>query len=154
MGIKETINKITKKDNDENKENILLDSKIDKFINWYQTNMVIDKYTNIGEYFEPRRMRDTIEKMAVWFELRYSGEDINKLINTNRSAKMSSNDVMFKYNQYVIDLVGKDSDITCFDWNEFYNYNAFFRSLSWEEKWFLLDGRYPDIIYLRKKDRH
>lgn len=154
MGIKETINKITKKDNNEKKEYILLDDKVNNFISWYQLNMVKDQFTDIGEYFEPRRMRDTIEKMAVWFELRYSGEDINKLINTNRSVKMSSNDVMFKYNQYVIDLVGKDSDITCFDWNEFYNYNAFFRSLSWEEKWFLLDGRYPDIIYLRKKDRH
>ena len=151
MGIKDKFLNLTNK---ENPESILLDDKVNDFINWYKTNIVKDQFTDVGYYFEPRRLRDIIEKMAVWYELRYSNEDINRMMNTTKRVGLCSNDIMFKYNPYVTDLVGNDSDITCFDWNDFYNYNSFLRSLSWEEKWFIVENRYPDIIHLHKNDRH
>lgn len=65
-------------------EIILLDKKIDEFINWYNINMVKGKYTDIGEYLEPKKMRYLIDRMTSWFELRYPEIEINdKLIETN-----------------------------------------------------------------------
>lgn len=31
-------------------ENFNLDNKVDNFIDWYQKNMVNDRYTNIGKF--------------------------------------------------------------------------------------------------------
>jgi hypothetical protein len=45
----------------------ILDDKVDEFISWYYENMVKGYYTDIGEYYEPIEMRNTIEKMAVWY---------------------------------------------------------------------------------------
>ena len=48
-----------------------LNDKVDNFIDWYSINMVKGIYTDIGEFHRPKEMRDFIEKMAVWYELRY-----------------------------------------------------------------------------------
>ena len=37
-------------------------------------------YTDIGEYQYPRAMRNLIEKIAVWYELRYPSYEVNKLM--------------------------------------------------------------------------
>ena len=138
------------KEKENNKQIILLDDLVNEFIIWYNVNMVEKKYTEVYEYFEPKRMRDTIEKMAVWFELKYSNEDVNKIMNPNNKRGLCSNDIMFKYNPYVKETVGEDSNITSFEWNKFFNYTSFLRGLSWEEKCFLVQNNYPDIIYLIK----
>lgn len=141
-------NNNTKKN--QNKETILLDDLVNNFINWYIEKMVTKNYSKAYEYFEPKRMRNTIEKMASWYELRYSNEDINKIINPKRKRKMSTNDIMFKYNPYIKESFDSGSNIECLDWNELFNYTSFLRELSWEEKWFLVQNNYPDIIYLIK----
>ena len=58
-----------------------LDDKVDAFIRWYYENSVKGNYTDIGEYRLPIEMKNLIEKIAVWYELRYPDYEINKLIN-------------------------------------------------------------------------
>ena len=43
-------------------KNYELDDKVDKFIEWYTENRIINQYTEIGEFAEPKRLRDFIEK--------------------------------------------------------------------------------------------
>ena len=69
-------------------ETILLEEKIDDFINWYYDKMVKGKYTKIGEYSEPKKMRHLIDRMSIWFEFRYLNDDVdNKLINPDNNFK-------------------------------------------------------------------
>ena len=52
-----------------NSKMVVLDDKVDEFIDWFTENMVKGNYTDIGEYLIPIDMRNFIEKMAVWYEL-------------------------------------------------------------------------------------
>ena len=159
MSLKETLSKISRKDkkeqnnNQENNEIILLDKKIDAFIDWYTDNMVKGYYTEIGEYFEPRQMRYAIDKMTAWYELRYSNNDIKSKMNSCKMTELTSSEAMFKRNPYVIELMSEDSDIECLDWDDFYSFDCFLKELSWDEKWMLLKTRYPDIVYLGKNNK-
>ena len=56
--------------NKENNPVETLDTKVDNFIEWYSKNLVKGYYTESGEYLKPRELRNLIEKMAVWYELR------------------------------------------------------------------------------------
>lgn len=59
---------VVKKDK---KENILLSKKIDDFIKWYYDNLVKDHYIKKVEENKVAKLRNFIEKMAVWYELKY-----------------------------------------------------------------------------------
>ena len=51
---------------DVEKENcplINLDDKVDAFIEWYYKNMVKGHFSDIGEYREPKEMRNFIENL-------------------------------------------------------------------------------------------
>ena len=48
---------------------IVLDDKVDKFIEWYYQNEVKGKQTDIGEYSSPIEMRNFIETLAVCMSL-------------------------------------------------------------------------------------
>ena len=139
MGIKEKLTQLTNKNKkvEDKLETISLDNKIDEFIEWYFKNMVEGLYSDIGEYNEPRRMRDLIEKMAVWYEIKYPEIEINRIMNPDMKQITNINDIMFKYNSYINDIFDKDNDIECLEWNNFFNYESFLKSLSWEEKWML-----------------
>ncbi len=127
-----------------------LDSKVEKFINWYFENMVKGNYTDVGEYYEPREMRNFIEKIAVWYELRYPDYEINRLMPCSGQEQIWVNDIMFKNNKYINTLLDKDSDINELDWYEFYNASAFIKSLPYEEKYFFSKPKYADIVYLNR----
>ena len=58
-----------------------LDDKVDEYIKWYFKNSVKGQYTEVGEYLCPREMRNTIETIAVWYELRYPEDEVNRLVN-------------------------------------------------------------------------
>lgn len=149
MGIKEKLTQFTIKSKIEEKiETISLDSKVDEFIDWYFKNMVVGLYTETGEYMEPKRMRNSIEKMAIWYEFRYPEMEIKRIFNSDSNKIIGINNIMFKYNSYINDMLGEDNDINYLDWNEFFNYESFLRSLSWEEKWMLSRNEYPNIVYI------
>lgn len=143
--------KIEKKDNVYSSSPIDLNDKVDMFIDWYFKNMVKGKYTDIGEYNQPNVMRNLIEKMAVWYELRYPDYEINRLFPGSDQEQTQVNDVMFKSNPYLNEFFDEKSDIRYLDWDDFYNTKVFINSLPWEEKIKLSKPLYSDIVYLSPK---
>lgn len=125
-----------------------LDDKIDNFIDWYFQNMVKGHYTDVGEYSKPRKMRNFIEKMAVWYELRYPDYEINRLMPGSAQEQIDINDVMFKNNPYINNLLDEDADTRELDWDEFFNANAFIKSLPWEERYLFTKPRHRDSVCL------
>ena len=85
---------------DPTKEIINLDDKVDEFINWYYINMVKGHYTDIGEYHFPRAMRDLIEKIAVWYELRYP--------DSKNDKKAFDKEIVDKFNPVDVYVGGKE----------------------------------------------
>ena len=130
-----------------------LDTKVDEFMDWYFENMVKGNYTDIGEYHAPREMRDLIEKIAVWYELRYPSYEINRLMPGSGQEQINVNDVMFRNNPYVNELLDENSDAKELDWNDFYNTNVFMKSLPWEERCYFTKPRYRNIVYLNPNSR-
>ena len=130
-----------------------LDAKVDEFIDWYFENMVKGNYTDIGEYHAPREMRDLIEKIAVWYELRYPSYEINRLMPGSGQEQINVNDVIFRNNPYVNKLLAENSDAKELDWNDFYNTNVFMKSLPWEERCYFTKPRYRNIVYLNPNSR-
>ncbi len=130
-----------------NSKMVVLDDKVDEFIDWFTENMVKGNYTDIGEYLIPIDMRNFIEKMAVWYELRYPDYEINRIMPGSSQEQIDINEVMFKNNQYINDILDEDSEIKDLDWAEFYNTKAFINSLSWSERYVFSRPKYPNIVY-------
>lgn len=128
--------------------NVNLDAKVDNFIDWYFKNMVKGHYTDIGEFHKPNDMRNFIEKMAVWYELRYPDYEINRLMPGSSQEAIEINDVMFNSNKYINDLFDENADVRALDWDEFYNAKAFINSLSWDERYLFGRPRYRDLVYI------
>lgn len=100
-------------------KDIILEKKVDDFIIWYYKNMVKGEYTDIGEYRVPIKIRNFIEKMAVWYEL--------------------------KYPEYVIDKKISGEITECED---FYDTKTFINSLPYSEKLYIQRPRYNELVYL------
>ena len=129
------------------KQKINLNHKVDSFINWYYENMVKGKYSKSGEFQEPKRLRDFIEKMAVWYELRYPDYEINRILKCTGTEDIDINQEMFVNNSYLDDV---NEEIDYFNWSEFYNPKVFFDTLPQEEKYYLRKPRYNSLIYIDK----
>jgi len=128
--------------------NINLDAKVDNFIDWYFKNMVKGNYTDIVGFHKTNDMRNFIEKMAVWYELRYPDYEINRLMPGSGHVWDKINDVMFNQNKYINDLFDENADIRALDWSEFYNAKAFINSLPWDERILLAKAKYKDLVYI------
>ena len=136
------------KASDNNIKNIDLDDKVDNFIDWYFENMVKGHYTDVGEFQEPNDMRNFIEKMAVWYELRYPDYEINRLMPGSGQEVTEISDVMFNSNNYINELFDKNDDVRAIDWDKFYNTHAFIKSLPGNEKYYLEKAKYSDYTRL------
>lgn len=132
-----------------------LDEKVDKFIKWYTENMVKGQCTDIEEYLQPKRMKNFIEKMAVWYELRYPDYEINRLMYCGDSEEKNINEEMFINNPLTHGMINGYGNIwsqwservlSGMQWDEFYNAKAFINSLSEEEHYFLLAPKYQDLV--------
>lgn len=108
-------------------------------------------YTDIGEYLIPINMRNFIEKMAVWYELRYPDYEINRIMPGSSQEQTEINKVMFANNQYTNDILDEDSEIKDLDWDEFYNTKAFINSLPWSERDLFSRPKYQNIVYWNRK---
>ena len=131
-----------------NIRNISLDAKVDDYIQWNYENMVKGHYTDIGEYWVPIELRNFIEKMAVWYELRYPDYEINRLMPGSGQEGIEISDVMFNSNNYINELFDENDDVRAIDWDEFYNTHTFIKSLPWEERYRFQRARYKDLVYL------
>lgn len=129
--------------------NIYLNNKVDKYISWYYENMVKGHYTDIGEYWQPIDMRNFIEKMAVWYELRYPSYEINRLMPGSGQEIIEINNIMFNDNSYINALLDEDAETRELDWPQFYNTRSFIRSLPWSERYMFTDAEYRSLVHIR-----
>lgn len=125
-----------------------LNTKVDDFIDWHFKTMIKGHYTDIGEFSEQNDMRNFIEKMAVWYELRYPEYEINRLMPGSGQEPTEINDVMFNSNKYINYLFDEDADIRALDWSDFYNPKVFINSLPFNEKNLLQKVKYQPIVYI------
>lgn len=152
MIIKEKLMLIFKKTENgfkyDDSEVVDLKEKVDMFIYWYYRNMVSGKYTIRGLVDKPIEMRYFIEKMAVWYELRYPSYEINRLMPGSDQEQSKIDDIMFKDNVYLNETLGVDNDAKDLKWSKFYDFNTFFKSLPCEEAYLLTEPTYPKHVYL------
>lgn len=149
----QTINKTKVENKEENEKKIMpvsLNGKVDKFIEWYSQNMVDGYYTDIGEYHEPIRMRDFIEKVAVWYELRYPDYEVNRKMHCGGSDAEKINNILFDENEY-LSIMDNREEIRELDWDDFYNTHVFIRALPAEEQFYFQKPYYPTVVYWSHK---
>lgn len=133
------------------KKPVVLDDRVDAFIEWYKNNMVNGHYTDIGEYLEPIELRNLIEKMAVWYELRFPDYEVNRMMPGSNQENNDVDNVMFNDNSYINEVLDSDSEVRVLDWDKFYNFDAFLKSLSVDERYYFRKYQYPSIVYFDKR---
>ncbi len=133
--------------------NYELDDKVDKFIEWYEKNMVTCNYTNIGEFDMPRKLRNFIEKMAVWYELRFPEYEVNRLMPGSNQELKNVSEEMFYSNNYMKEILFDSNNKKNINWSDFYNYKSFINSLPSDESCFLEDPPYNSLIYFNIRNR-
>ena len=144
----EDISRATKTINNfREKQKINLNYKVDLFINWCSKNMFQCGCSKFLEFQESKRLRDFIEKMAVWYELRYPDYEINRILKCTADESTNINEEMFINNPYLDDV---NEEIDYFNWSEFYNTKVFIDTLPQEEKRYLRKPAYPSLIYIDK----
>ena len=169
MGLKERLLKFkakivstTKLPDDICASNYSLDGKVDEFIKWYDEEFVKGHYTNHGEFRVPKDMRNIIEKMAVWYEIRYPEYEVSRKYPGSSYENKKVNEIFIQKNVAIKEieelLDGKEKE--CFfdemnmlEWSNILSAKAFLHSLTWEEKWFLARPKYRDLVYLNKDER-
>lgn len=122
---------------------------VDNLINWYSETMIKGHFTEIGEFHFPEDLRNFIEKMAVWYELRYPDYEINRLMPGSNQEGLYVSDIMFKNNKYINDLLEEEADTKYLDWDEFYNARSFIRALPHTERYFLAKPKFPNLVYIK-----
>lgn len=128
-----------------------LDKKIDKFIDWYAQNVLRGHVSPWEEKHLPLKLRDMIEKVAVWYELRYPNYDIASMLLG--SLGPSASERIFTSNPYVDENLGTETLFKLIDWHAFYNFDAFLATLSKEENELLRSPSYREKIYLDRNRR-
>ena len=137
MGAKEELLRLKRKLDLSYYRPTILDTKVDDFIYWYYQNMIKGYYTDIGKYYISKNMRNFIEKMAIWYELRYSEDQIDQVLYCSSQELMKINSSIFKNSQSINNQLDKIFDPIGVDWNKFYESQAFtefFKLLSAKEQ--------------------
>ena len=109
-----------------NKEAFTLEKKIDNILQWYQHNFSTSQLRDDKTF-----MKDTIEKMAVWYELKYPiksfTRESNFGIDIGKEKKFYTYDGIY-HNDRIMDT------------------HEYFQSLSPEERKFIETPKYPSEI--------
>ena len=99
-----------------------LNAKVKIFLDWYYENIV-------DHNFQKReKMKNFIEKMAVWYELRYP--DVDEILFNNNHRDLCND-----------------------DWHNDFNIDKFIELLSTEERRYLANPKYASIVYLNPNSR-
>ena len=125
-----------KEGSEQDKDTYDLNDKVEEFIEWYKNNMVKGLYTDIGEYNLPLKMKNLIEKIAVWYELRYPNDKVNLTLESSQKLKNIEN---------IINQDNKQSNSE--NDSEIYSIKSFYDALSIEEKLYLIQPSYRSIVY-------
>lgn len=125
-----------------------LDNKVDKFIDWVIDIKLKNEKSDLYKYREPKRIRNFIEKMAMWYELRYPIYEINRIMHCCGQESKKIDDIMFRNNLYINESLGIDSDAKDLVWSEFYSKETFLKSLPWDEYHYLENPTYMRLVYI------
>ena len=106
----------------------------------YSIESKIDKYLNSCPSYDVKLIKDFIEKMAIWYELRYSDYELNNIINNNEKKTIEElswkNDAV----RNVIELFDDKNKETIYEflellsWSDAYNIRSFIDSLTDDEQ--------------------
>ena len=121
--------------------NIDLDEKINDYMRWYRKAFCSD----ISERYE--NMEHFIKKVALWYELRYSDDDIEMMMHDNNGMTASSNQALFHDNKYVTELFDEEDALDDLNWSDLYSTKVFLKSLPDSEKQYFLKPKYKSLVW-------
>ncbi len=129
---------------------ISLNKRVDNIINWYKRNASkIESFSDLAMYYEPERFRNFIEKVAVWYELRYHDYDLDYELGfkqiDNEDSVTTYNCNMFENNEYAKENMSKKS-LKGLDWPSLYNAHSFIKSLPGHEYAYFDAPEYPYVL--------
>ena len=156
-----------KRNNDTNKiiKPIYLDDKIEEFIKWDKNMTKYGLYntpflTTLIPQHNEEELRNLIEKIAVWYELRYPNQEILGIYNYYECDpdKIKINEEMFVNNPYIKENFNDSnrinkSEIRNLEWDKLFNKEAFFKTLSYKERKLLSKSKYIEKICLKNSDK-
>ncbi len=145
MSIIEWLKNEVKKE-EEKEVPIFLEDKINEYLSWYYKNMVKGKTSKEEAYSTLSTLQNFIDKMAIWYELRYPDYEVNKIIPYKEQEEKNVDEEMFENNPYINEELEENSLARAMNWDEFYNTSVFVRALPEEEKKFLKRPQYPKNI--------
>ena len=131
-----------------------LNAKVNNFLKWYYQNVVGSSQIPIDKDRRVIKLKDFIEKVAVWYELRYPDYEINRLMPGSNQSLQDVNEEMFNNNPYMGSLFENFTAIKKIEWNEFYSTSVFINSLPSEEKYFFELPKYRNMVYLDGSRKH
>ena len=123
-----------------------LDSKIAQFIKWYKNNLYD------GKYRTPKEIINFIEKIAVWYELRYPEYEITKMLTSVYKEEKDVTEEMFYKNEKINKILNNSNNKLDLTFSTFYNQTSFINSLPSEESDMLREPTFPSIIYIGSND--
>ncbi len=122
---------------------VFLEDKINEYLEWYYKSMVKGKCSKKEEFSALSSLQNFIDKMAIWYELRFPEYEINRIIPFKEQEEKDIDEEMFENNPYINQELEEDSLVKALNWDEFYNTSVFVRALPEEEKMFLKRPQYP-----------
>ena len=125
-------------------KSISLNDKVNNITRWYKDEYLKEK-DDFVRYYSPFKLRDFIEKVAVWYELRYPNCDLDKEMGAKSKNNNYTNKALLEDNEYV-DVFFSGLDLKEFEWSKFYNTHTFISSLDGEERLYFDKPRYPKVI--------
>lgn len=132
-------------------EKTVLEKKISDFIDWYRNENIEEFKSQTTIDFFADNLEKLIDKVAIWYELKYPDYEINRIIPCAWQEETEINDVMFRNNSYIESLFASSSDVRLLDWSGLNNWDAFVNSLKGSERAFFNEPRYyRDIVYFDK----
>ncbi len=120
----------------EQTELVSLDDKIDEFIDSYQKVIANETLPLLSA----REVRNLIEKVATWYELRYPDYEVNKVLPFHLFDNTNIDEVTFKDNPNYNGPMNS--------WKDFYNFDTFTEQQPLIERLYLSEIPYPSIVYL------
>ncbi len=136
------------------KKDIDLNQKVEDYLTWYSKNIINTRTQQENDRLV-MDLRNFIEKMAVWYELRYPNHDIERKIEHLKQDFQSSSETMIYQNPHIMEIIDKYCDnkdlisevIEQIKWDAFYNTKVFINSLTKCEKEYLERPKYPSTIW-------
>lgn len=115
------------------KTNYELTDRVDKLIKWATKNVAPIGHTPCGIFCYPERLRNLIEKVAFWYELRYTNNEVNQLCYYGASEDINMDEILFHK---------KMSDGQSV-WSQGFDKDTFLSTLENQEGYLLKEPEFP-----------